>query len=95
MPEMRFHVRWPDGREEVCYSPSTVITEHFQPGATYLIAEFGEKARVALDAASERVRQRFGMGCAQAMNQADAIERSVASFSETPEATVTVTRFEP
>ncbi len=27
MPEMRFVIAWPDGREETCYSPSLVIRD--------------------------------------------------------------------
>jgi len=93
MPEMHFHVRWPDGREESCYSPSTIITEHFTPATDYLLADFVARARAALDAGSERVRLRFGMGCAQAMNQSAAIAQTAADFP--PDATVTVLRIEP
>jgi uncharacterized repeat protein (TIGR04042 family) len=95
MPEMRFHVRWPDAREESCYSPSTIIREHFTPGESMTVAEFSARAVAALDAASERVRQRFGMGCAQAMVQATEIQRTAATFAADPAATVTITGFEP
>lgn len=95
MPEVRFHIRWPDGREEACYSPSTVIREHFAVGDSYPVAEFAERATAALDAASERVRTRFGMGCAQAMNQAASLERTARTFADQPDATVIVTRLEP
>ena len=30
MPETWFHIRWPDGSEERCYSPSRVIKD-FRP----------------------------------------------------------------
>lgn len=28
MPEMYFHVRWPDGETQRCYSPSTVVEDY-------------------------------------------------------------------
>ncbi len=94
MPEMRFGIRWPDGRTEHCYSPSTIITSHLEEGVDYPLARFVEQARAGLEAANERVRARFGMGCAQAMNQIAAIEASAAAFADTPDATVRVTGFE-
>ncbi len=35
MPEMRFTVRWSDGGESACYSPSLVIEEHLAVGHAY------------------------------------------------------------
>ena len=95
MPEMRFHIRWPDGREEACYSPSTIVAEHFTAGADYPLAEFVARAEAALDAASDRVRARFGMGCAQAMSQAAAIAETAARFAHRDDAVVRLIRFEP
>ncbi len=95
MPEMRFRVRWPDGRMEDCYSPSTVITQHLEPGVPYPLVEFVAKARTGLTAANERVRARFGMGCAQAMNQMLAIEEAAAGFADLPNAIVRVEGFQP
>jgi uncharacterized repeat protein (TIGR04042 family) len=79
---MYFRVRWPDGKVEDCYSPSTVIAEHFTAGSDYPIADFLDRARTALEAANDRVRARYGMGCGQAINQLAAIERTVAAFSD-------------
>jgi uncharacterized repeat protein (TIGR04042 family) len=95
MPELRFRVRWPDGSVEDCYSPSTIITEHLEPGVDYPLARFVAQARLALEAANGRVRARFGMGCAQAVNQLAAIERTAATFTDTPDATVRVEGFAP
>lgn len=95
MPEMHFRVRWPDGREEDCYSPSTIITEHLEVGSSYPLDAFVRKARTALEAANGRVRARFGMGCAQAMNQIDAIEAAASAFSDMPDAVVRVEGFTP
>jgi uncharacterized repeat protein (TIGR04042 family) len=94
MPEMHFRVRWPDGRLEECYSPSTIVTEHFEPGVAYSLDDFLARARTALKAANERVRARFGMGCAQAVNQLLAIETSAAAFADTPDATVRIEGFD-
>ncbi|OZA93997.1 MAG: hypothetical protein B7X67_27305, partial [Rhizobiales bacterium 39-66-18] len=63
MPEMRFHIRWPDGTKEACYSPSLVIKDHFAPGETYTLADFLAKSRDALTTASERVRAKYGRPC--------------------------------
>ena len=94
MPEMHFHIRWPDGAEEACYSPSTIVTEHFEAPADYTLADFVARSRTALDAANERVRAKFGMGCAQAMNQITSIEATAACFASTPNAIVRVERFD-
>lgn len=95
MPEMRFRVRWPDGRSEDCYSPSTIIAEHLETGVPYPVGAFVEKARAGLEAANGRVRARFGMGCAQAMNQIRAIEAAAAAFADMPDAVVRVEGFDP
>jgi uncharacterized repeat protein (TIGR04042 family) len=60
MPEMRFVVRWPDGAEEACYSPSFVIKDYFTPGESYALADFVERSRTALLIASDRVRAKYG-----------------------------------
>lgn len=95
MPEMRFRVRWPDGSLEDCYSPSTIVTQHLRTGYDYPLDRFVAQARDALEAANGRVRARFGMGCAQAVNQLAAIERTAATFADTPGAVVRVEGFEP
>ena len=52
MPEMHWTIRWPDGAEERCYSPSSVITDWFEPGQSYPLTEFLHRARSALNSAS-------------------------------------------
>ena len=74
MPEVQFRVRWPDGEVETCYSPSTIIKDYFQVGRPYALAEFLEASRRGLHAASERVRERYGMSCSRAMAQLASIE---------------------
>ncbi|KAB1069971.1 MSMEG_0570 family nitrogen starvation response protein [Methylobacterium planeticum] len=92
MPEMRFHVRWPDGRREACYSPSLVVTDYLAPGASYPVAEFVEKTRIALTIASERVRAKYGFACSAALDQLARIE--AVARGQDPAGRVTVETFD-
>ena len=75
MPVTLFKVRWPDGGLETCYSPSTIIKDYFQVGRSYTLPEFLDLCRSGLNAASDRVGQRYGGGgCSNAMAQLAAIE---------------------
>jgi uncharacterized repeat protein (TIGR04042 family) len=94
MPEMRFHLRWPDGSTSVCYSPSLVIGDYLRPGAAYPLAEFVGLARGALQAASARVRAKYGFACSRALRQLDEIERRAAGFSGAADAEVAVLAFD-
>jgi len=94
MPEMHFHVRWPDERTEACYSPSLVIKEHFSAGTTYPLDDFRERSRVALTIAAERVREKYGFLCSRALGQLARIEATAAQFEATPGASVTIVSFE-
>ena len=93
MPEMTFRVRWPDGKEADCYSPSLVIRDHFTPGQDYPVHEFLEKADTALTQASERVRARYGFPCSRALGQLQAIRQAGAPFLNRPDAQVRVLSF--
>ncbi len=93
MPEMHFSVRWPDGTEHRCYSPSLVIEEHLTPGSAYPVGDFLGRSRIALTIASERVRLKYGFPCSRALGQLADIERRAASFSHAPGAVVTVLAF--
>ncbi|GJE19081.1 MSMEG_0570 family nitrogen starvation response protein [Methylobacterium marchantiae] len=94
MPEMRFHVRWPDGLREACYSPSLVVKEHLAIGETYEVAEFAARSRTALTIASERVEARYGFPCSLALGQLARIEARATALAATPDARVTVEAFE-
>ena len=85
MPELSFLIAWPDGVPEVCYSPSTVVREHFEPGSHYPIADFLTRSRTALTAASERVRARHGAPCSLALAQLARIEAAAARYPATAE----------
>lgn len=75
MPAVNFKVRWPDGRVETCYSPSTIIKDYVQPGRSYTLNDFVDLCRAGLQAASDRVRAVYGgAGCSRAMAQLAAIE---------------------
>jgi uncharacterized repeat protein (TIGR04042 family) len=89
MPEMYFLLRWPDGAEQRCYSPSTVVEDFFLPGETYPLADFLDRSRQALAIASERVRAKYGFGCTSAAEQLAEIEAVAGAYP--PEATVMVT----
>lgn len=89
MPEMHWTLRWPDGSEERCYSPSSVITELFTPGQSYPLPDFLHRARIAMERASNRVERKYGFACSSAMDQLDRIERRVAEFEGQQDAQVT------
>jgi uncharacterized repeat protein (TIGR04042 family) len=74
MPEVIFRICWPDGTEERCYSPSTIIRDHFAAGESYQLDEFVARARAGLHAASDRVAAKYGHPCSNAMNQLARIE---------------------
>lgn len=93
MPEMHFHVRWPDGRREACYSPSLVVKDFLSPGESYAVDEFVEKTRTALNIASERVREKYGFSCSSALDQLARIE--AAAKLQPTDGWVTVETFEP
>jgi uncharacterized repeat protein (TIGR04042 family) len=89
MPVTHFVLRWPDGTEARCYSPSTVVRDYLRPG-DYPLDAFLDATRQGLMAASERVRHKFGYACSSALDQWDAIERTAQPFRSQPAARVTV-----
>ena len=93
MPEMHFHVRWPDGRREACYSPSLVVKDFLTAGESYAVDDFVEKTRTALNIASERVREKYGFACSSAMDQLARIEATAKL--QPPDGQVAVEAFEP
>jgi uncharacterized repeat protein (TIGR04042 family) len=90
VPEMYFHVRWPDGAAQRCYSPSTVVADYFTAGTQYDLADFVERSRTALGIAGERVREKFGFFCTGAAEQLTQIERAAAAYGSVAGAKVTV-----
>jgi len=94
MPEMLFHVRWPDGTTEQCYSPSLVIKDHLAVGETYSVPEFLQRSRIALTIASDRVREKYGFACSRAMGQLARLEAAAAHFKAAADGGVTITSFQ-
>ncbi len=94
MPAVTFNVRWPNGQEEQCYSPSTVILDYFTAGESVSAEEFLKRSEVALTKASERVAQKFGFACSSAADQLQEIRDQVAKI-EDPKAKVTVLSLKP
>ncbi len=86
MPEVTFRIRWPDGTEEDCYSPSTIIHDHLTAGQTYRVDDFHSRSGTALDLAALRVAAKYGFRCSAADAQAARLAAAVARF--TPEETV-------
>ncbi|RRQ25360.1 MSMEG_0570 family nitrogen starvation response protein [Rhodococcus sp. Eu-32] len=82
MPEMRFQVRWPDGREQSCYSPSLVMHDYLAPGAEYPVDEFVERTSEALTVAGDRVLAKFGMRCTSAAQQMEEIRDVGAAYTD-------------
>ncbi len=82
MPEIRFHVEWPDGSQESCYSPSLVVKKYFTPGETYSLDEFVKRSREALTIASDRVQAKYGFPCSLALGQLQRIEQKAAQFAQ-------------
>jgi uncharacterized repeat protein (TIGR04042 family) len=79
MPELRFEIRWPDGRTEACYSPSTVIRAHLAAGEVLPLAAFLARCEAGLAAASRRVEERYGQPCARAAAQLAALRAAAAT----------------
>ncbi|MCE0766288.1 MSMEG_0570 family nitrogen starvation response protein [Pseudonocardia kujensis] len=81
MPEVIFDVRWPDGSRQSFYSPSLIVEEHFRAGGSYPVADFVDTSRTCMRIADQRVRQKYGVGCAQSVVTMAGIERSAARFA--------------
>ncbi|HBF30956.1 MSMEG_0570 family nitrogen starvation response protein [Rhizobium sp.] len=92
MPEMRFIVTWPDGRDEECYSPSLVIRDYFNEGERYFVPDFLSRSREALTIASDRVKVRYGYACSLAMGQLARLEQHGATFKD-PQAEIQIKQF--
>lgn len=92
MPAMRFNVIWPDGSEDSCYSPSTVITRYLQENTRYPLETFTRICDQALNEASQRVEQKYGYFCSSAMDQLSLIRNKAATFAQNDTPQVQVTR---
>ncbi|WP_246081848.1 MSMEG_0570 family nitrogen starvation response protein [Nocardioides litoris] len=74
-------VRWPDGREQDCWSPSLVMHEHLAEGEAYTVTDFTRRAVHALGIASDRVRAKHGFACTAAAATAEQISRAATAYA--------------
>lgn len=81
MPEIRFQIEWPDGSQEICYSPSLVVKDYFTPNSDYTLHDFVERSRTALTIASDRVQAKYGRPCGLALGQLETIELKSNQYS--------------
>jgi uncharacterized repeat protein (TIGR04042 family) len=71
-----------------------VVRDHLVVGTEYPLVDFVLLCRVALTAASERVRARYGSPCSLALGQLGQIEATAQRFSGLPDARVLLESFE-
>ena len=93
MPAMHYLLRWPDASVSTCYSPSLVIKDYFEAGATYLLPDFLQRIRAATAIASARVEAKFGYACARAADQLATIEAQAVRYADAPDARIQVVAF--
>ena len=93
MPQINFQILWPDGTEQICYSPSLIVKEYFQPNAEYELAEFVESARLSLNIASDRVKAKYGRPCGLAIGQLQDIEARAIEYQNLPNPKVKFIKF--
>lgn len=94
MPAMHYQLRWPDASVSTCYSPSLVIKDFFEPGASYPLPDFMRRLREATQIASDRVEAKFGFACSRAMDQLASIEQQARHFADQPLARIEVLAFQ-
>jgi uncharacterized repeat protein (TIGR04042 family) len=83
MPEVHFEVRWPSGLTRRYSSPSTIVHQHLKTGSSYDVKEFVQRTETAMNAASERVRAKFGYTCSSAMDTLAQIRETAATEQAT------------
>lgn len=88
MPETTFAIRWPDGAQRSYYSPSLVVHELLEPGASYDVGDIVRRAGAAMHQASERVRATYGFACTSAMATLEQVQHDAARHPLDQSATV-------
>jgi uncharacterized repeat protein (TIGR04042 family) len=88
MPELIFRVELPDGTTMECYSPSTIVRNHFSSGEQMPAIDFLVRSRKAFIEASQRVRAKYGFACSSASAQLHEIELRMQGYP--PESTVRI-----
>jgi putative flavoprotein involved in K+ transport len=90
MPEVDVAVRWADRTLQRFTSPSTVIRRFVVAGGIYPRDELRRRLRDGLAAASDRVRERYGMACTAAAAEAERFEAGAAAHGGGADATAAV-----
>ena len=57
------------------------MEEYFRAGGSYPVAEFVDTSRTCMRIADQRVRQKYGVGCAQSAATMAGIEQAAARFA--------------
>ena len=94
MPEMHFRIQWPDGSEEMCYSPSLVIKDYFSPGQVYDLEDFLTRSRTAFGIANERMMSKYGFPCSRAISQLQRLESAATQHEVAENPKVQVLQFQ-
>jgi putative flavoprotein involved in K+ transport len=85
VPTVDIRIRWADGTVQDGESPSRAIEKYIVAGAVYPRDELRRRLADGLQAASDRVRERFGMACTAAMAQAEEFEAAIVAHGGGPE----------
>lgn len=93
MPAVQFQIEWPDGQQELCYSPSSVIKRFLSLDQSYPLEDFMARSRAALQEGSQRVQAKFGYPCSLALDQLKHLETMAKHFQDQPEAKVKLIQF--
>ena len=95
MPEMHFHIRWPDGTSETCYSPSLVIKDYFTVGDDAIRSPISWSAAAlrSTSRASGCARNTAGRAAAPSRSW-PALKAPPKAFASVPDALIAVDAFE-
>jgi uncharacterized repeat protein (TIGR04042 family) len=93
MPEIYFQIRWSDGKQDTCYSPSLIVKEYFTPQSEYSLDDFLTRSRTSLQIASDRVLAKYGMPCSLALGQLQQIEATAKTYQDLPDPKVQFLHF--
>lgn len=86
MPTVDIAIRWADGTLQTGESPSRAIERFIVAGGAYPRDELRRRLSDGLQAASDRVRERYGMACTAAAAEAQEFEAGALEHGGGPEA---------
>ena len=91
MPSVNFTVKWPNGQQDSFYSPSTIVYDYFKKGQQLQGQDFLTQAEIALHAASERVRARYGFARSSALDTLNRIQVKAQNIALQPTDCIEIT----